>query len=559
MNKQTDKRPGFLNILLKKLAVFIIILIVFTILTNYIASKFFEMAFAAAQDTYIDDLSGRLDVPELWDADSDYNKLKLKLSIGGEEEIVDGIRYIRVVDMKSGETIADSKRRAYAAIKTDPSDSKTSIYTCDVELIDNELLQYKDNYLKPVFTYALVKGRVISDYYYLTDDYTYYTFKLKDAYLKDSSFLPGKVDVYENSYSDLKEPVDNIVKTLDMTGEDTSGYEHFTGESIFLIIGTPKSSYDMISDRVEKSNSDMGTSYYTDINDGSLFGSVFCITSRVYTDENSHNYLIQCFSRSSYHESIGVIIKWIVCVVYIISFIILLIASYLSYRKRLGIYEHEETRRTLMNAMAHDLKSPLMAISGYAENLKEDVNSEKREHYVDSILKNSEYMNTLITDNLNLLKLEYDTETNNSEKLELVSLSTKLLEKYKATLDDRKVKVFTEGKYDIKANGAQINTAIENLISNAVKYVNDNGEIRISGNKKCFSIGNTTGADYSGRDLKELWKPFAKGDESRSNEAGSGLGLAIAKNVFDRYKLKASIKTRRIDDNNTFIVTLQTK
>ena len=558
MNKQTDKRPGFLNILLKKLAVFIIILIVFTILTNYIASKFFEMAFAAAQDTYIDDLSGRLDVPELWDADSDYNKLKLKLSIGGEEEIVDGIRYIRVVDMKSGDTIADSKRRAYAAIKTDPSDSRSSIFTCDVDLIDNELFQYK-NTLKPVFAYKLVNGRVISDYYYLTEDYNYYTFKLRDAYLKDNSFLPGKIDVYENSYSDLNEPVENTIKTLDLTKEDTSEYEHFTGESIFLIIGTPNSSYDMISDRVEMSNPDMGTSYYTGINDGSLFGSVLCITSRIYTDEDSHNYLIQCFSRSSYHESIGMIIKWILLIVYIILLIILFAASYLSYKKRLGIYEHEENRRTLMNAMAHDLKSPLMAIRGYAENLKEDVNSDKREHYVDSILKNSDYMNTLITDNLDLLKLEYNTEKTSNDNLELVSLSSKLLEKYRVSLDDRKIKVVTEGTFDIKANGAQMNTAMENLISNAVKYVNDNGEIRITGNRKRFSISNSTEDDFEDVDLKELWKPFVKGDESRSNEGGSGLGLAIAKNVFDRHKVKTQIRTERVNDENTFVVTLQTR
>ena len=558
MSRQTDKRPRFINILLKKTAVLVMVMIVITIITNYIASKFFEMAFAASQDTYIDDLSGQLDNADYWDVSTDYNKLKLKLAIGGEEEIVDGLRYIRVIDMKTGETIADSTRRGMVFIRPDEEGGKYKFYTCDLNLLGDELLSY-ETVQKTVFTYSLAKGRVISDYHYLTEDYIYYTYMMNDVYLKDNTFLPGKIDVVENYYDEMKDPVGNVIKTIDLTPDDTSGYEHYTDGCTFLIVGTPADSYDLIKDRVEMEYTDMGTSYYIGINDGSLFGSVLCITSRIFTDEDSHNYLIQCFARSSYQESIGIIIKWMLIPVYIMAFIILLIASFLSYKKRLGIYEHEENRRTLMNAMAHDLKSPLMAIRGYAENLEEDVNSDKREHYVDSILKNSDYMNTLITGNLDLLKLEYNTEKTSNEKLELVSLSSDLLEKYRASLDDRKIKVITEGTYNIKANGAQMNTAMENLISNAVKYVNDNGEIKITGNRKGFSISNSTESDLKDMDHKELWKAFVKGDESRSNEKGSGLGLAIAKNVFDRHRIKATIKTEQVNGHNTFVVLLKSK
>ena len=193
---------------------------------------------------------------------------------------------------------------------------------------------------------------------------------------------------------------------------------------------------------------------------------------------------------------------------------------------------------------------------GYAENLKENLNNEKRDHYADCILKNTDYMNRLISDNLSLLKLEYDTSKPGKDKVDLIELSKELIDKYMPLLGGRDVSVDISGSYLVKGNMAQLSTAIENLISNAVRYVNDKGMINIGGSKKEFFISNTA---LSLPDMKaeELWKPFVKGDDSRSNENGSGLGLSIAKNIFDRHKFKSLIRYDNIDKVDRFVVTVR--
>ena len=82
---------------------------------------------------------------------------------------------------------------------------------------------------------------------------------------------------------------------------------------------------------------------------------------------------------------------------------------------------------------------------------------------------------------------------------------------------------------------------MENLVSNSVKYVNDNGEINVKETEKGFVISNTVEA-LPNKKPEELWESFVKGDEARSNEKGSGIGLAIAKSIFNLHKFKSSIE-----------------
>lgn len=76
-----------------------------------------------------------------------------------------------------------------------------------------------------------------------------------------------------------------------------------------------------------------------------------------------------------------------------------------TYRERIRI---EEYYRNTTNALAHELKTPLMAISGYAENLRENVHTEKKDHYADAILTNVSHMDRVI---VNMLDLAGNGET----------------------------------------------------------------------------------------------------------------------------------------------------
>ena len=560
MNKQ-NKKPVLWRMLLKRAAILAVIFMIVFVILNYVAYAFYEVAYTNAIKTDMDSLVTGIDNPELFSGSGDTKpRLDLKLGINCAEGYIDGIRYIRVVDIKSNRVIADSSRRAYMFIRNEDPAQKSDIYICDTNLFDTRLMAYEDA-VDTFHTYSIDNGEVTCETHTYNENPAYYAFRLKDVYIKDDKFLPGKLTVtkeFDNSMHDTyKEP--EFIKEVDLTPDNTEGYEHITDSdriSIFVRVGTNKDDINYFNDWLNTSFLDRDVTWTTHVNDGSMFGSVLVITSRIYVDENDNSYIIESFSRSSYERSFGFILNAILQPLFVIVFIILILSGIFRYKKYSRIYEQEEYRRTLMNSMAHDLKSPLAAMRGYAENLKENLNNEKRDHYADCILKNTDYMNRLISDNLSLIKLEYDDSKPGKDKVDLIELSKELIDKYMPLLGERGVSVDISGSYLVKGNRAQLATAIENLISNAVRYVNDKGEIKIFGSKKEFSVSNTA-ACLPGLKAEEMWKPFVKGDDSRSNENGSGLGLSIAKNIFDRHRFKSLIRYDNIDEVNRFTVTIR--
>ena len=134
----------------------------------------------------------------------------------------------------------------------------------------------------------------------------------------------------------------------------------------------------------------------------------------------------------------------------------------------------------MTSALAHDLKTPLTAIMGYSENLKSNVHSEKRDYYADAVIENVRYMNEIITGTLELAKIEKQDTKMNKTAIDMVDLANELLAKYKADVEDRGISVSVSGNCTVKADRNLISRAVENLMSNAVKYTSDGGRVEIS-------------------------------------------------------------------------------
>ena len=209
-------------------------------------------------------------------------------------------------------------------------------------------------------------------------------------------------------------------------------------------------------------------------------------------------------------------------------------------------YAFEDYQRALTNNLAHDLKTPLAVIGGYAENLMEmrkESGDEKELQYLGSIMKNVAYTDDIIAKTLKLSETE-QTKKLNKKKVDIKALAEKYAEKYKDALEERGIELSVEGNGEVNADGDSLSLAVDNLISNAVKYTRNDGSVKITVSKKEFVIENDTVENI---DTKELKMPFVKGDKARSDKSSSGLGLSIAEAaaVQNGFALKLSCKDQK--------------
>lgn len=194
--------------------------------------------------------------------------------------------------------------------------------------------------------------------------------------------------------------------------------------------------------------------------------------------------------------------------------------------------QEENNRRNLTNAMAHSLKTPLFVIGGYSENLIENVQTQKRQHYALSIKNQAEIMNDLIHQMLEFSNMEAGDFPVNKEHFSLLSLAESVLADYV----NAKITFISSDKTEIFADKELMKTALRNLIDNAIKYSTGNIDIEIKDNT--FAISNPS-EPITKAQLKQIWMPYYRVDNS-NNRNGNGLGLSIVKSIFEVHKFRYS-------------------
>lgn len=201
-------------------------------------------------------------------------------------------------------------------------------------------------------------------------------------------------------------------------------------------------------------------------------------------------------------------------------------------------YAMEDCQRNLTNRLAHDIKTPLMAIGGYAENIKEvDLTEEEKNRYLDAILANVGFTDSIINRTLFLNTME--ERSRKPETIDVLSVAAESLKKYGPLLDQKGITHSAEGSASVKADRTTFESIVENLISNAVKYTPEHGVIKAEIDARRLAVTNTVKQKV---DVGNLTTPFVRGEEARSNLGGSGLGLSIAERaaVMNGFALKLS-------------------
>ncbi len=424
-------------------------------------------------------------------------------------------RAIIVTEKDTGKIVATSEFAVFAIIK-DRKAEQNSVFAC--------------------------RDKAVVDFVVENSDMNTYL-EFDSVYIKGDEFIPSVVSVY--SFDETDPMADGeLIAEKDFTPVDTAGYTHYTDKLLNIAGGTLKDSelLSIVANAVEgKKFSDamiaLNESYYTYSNTDFINFDEFTL--------NDKEYAVFSLAVFDFWKAYTVAVVDSYIGLLVLAVMIAVISSYVSYAKYSSDYEAEEYRRSMVDAFSHDLKTPLMAISGYAENMKSGAHPEKAEYYTDAILDNTRYMNDTIANVLQLTKLENGCILTR-EKIDAAALAAELFEKYRLAAQERGITFTVSGSCTVSADRKLLSQALENLIANAVKYTTDGGRITLTAEAKSLILVNDCDSALS-LDSKQLCKPFTKGDGSRSKNSGTGMGLSIVKRICElhRFKFDANAKGGR--------------
>ena len=204
----------------------------------------------------------------------------------------------------------------------------------------------------------------------------------------------------------------------------------------------------------------------------------------------------------------------------------------------------KRAEKELLACISHDLKTPIANISGYCEGIIDGVVKEEKDikRYIGIILKKSRVLNKLLDDILELSKAEINQMTINKKEVYSKEFFEELLEEVSMDVaaSGKQFILKTEiPNIIINLDQEKITQVINNIISNAVKYTNDDGIIAMSFKKLNDGleiICEDNGIGIGQEELKLVFNKFYRSDKHRNqNIPGSGLGLSIAKYIVEMH------------------------
>lgn len=225
-------------------------------------------------------------------------------------------------------------------------------------------------------------------------------------------------------------------------------------------------------------------------------------------------------------------------------------------KMRIELLESQASKNRFITGISHDLRTPVAVIKGYSEAIKDDVISDTKEikKTMELIDQKTTQLEEMIDTLLNFIKL------NNSEiKENLTPHSiTKLINDF-TKYAEVTGKVFKRNVHssinihkDIKVplNVQLVHRSLENLLSNALRYTEENDEIEIiayedpSDKHSLLLKIKDSGSGIDKKDLDYIFDLFYRGTNSRQEE-GMGVGLAVVKNIMDTHGWKIQVESEK--------------
>ncbi len=226
--------------------------------------------------------------------------------------------------------------------------------------------------------------------------------------------------------------------------------------------------------------------------------------------------------------------------------------------------EGKQIRFQFLSVLSHELKSPLNAIEGYLQIMKNRQFGNHLEDYdkmIDRSLDRIKGMRNLIMDMLDLTKLESGKTSYRRDQVNLYEVAQNSMDTMRPYAIQKDVDMYLNAQKDISllANRDEMDIIMNNLISNAVKYNTQGGRVDCSIREEGGNIilmVNDTGIGIQPEEIDKIFDDFYRVRTTYTkNISGSGLGLSILKKTVDLYNGKVEVKSTP-GKGTTFTVTI---
>jgi signal transduction histidine kinase len=220
-----------------------------------------------------------------------------------------------------------------------------------------------------------------------------------------------------------------------------------------------------------------------------------------------------------------------------------------------------EREKQFTSDASHELRTPLTVLKGTLEVLIRKPRSQSEyEDKINFCISEVNRLNNLVDQLLLLARFENQKQSLKIEKVYLNAQILDILTLYSGKINAKKINLTHSfsGNYYINSDNYLVSIIISNIISNAIKYTNDNGEISISlsqKNNKTICTISDNGIGISKDDLDKIFNPFYRSNATNHPEIkGSGLGLSIVKRLAQLLNITFEIHSE-INKGTTIILS----
>ena len=214
----------------------------------------------------------------------------------------------------------------------------------------------------------------------------------------------------------------------------------------------------------------------------------------------------------------------------------------------------EESRRSFVANVSHELRSPLTSMKGFLEAMYDGtIDKEDQPHYIELVLDETRRLTTMVNDLLDLARIESGTIVLHYEVFDINELIRRTLITFEARIVEKKLDLdvrFAQEQSFVNADQNQIAQVLRNLIDNAIKYSPEESMLGVATyamRKQVYISVRDTGIGIPQEDVGHVFDRFYKVEKAHtpSPTVGSGLGLSIVKRIIDQHDQSITVRSAK--------------